>query len=769
MGRVLSPAAGPHTLQLRRWIVVFVGATAAGTSAGVAPAIASAVQRVPALTLWPLMLPVLILPLLAGAVAAVALSQAQRRKRVGEPATAVETRPSPIDRTWQAMVMAVMIGYGAEVALTGAIPLIPSLSGTDTVIRDTPLISYFPIVGIAGSSILTPRANGLCIVTLVPALILMLATSRGALTEVSVEQPLLLLVGVLMVTGMLHWMLDQGRALDRASAERRRQAVSLAADHARSVAQRRSNSFVHDHILSVLVSLAAGLEDSAQLRQAARSAVESLEPRAPGRRPATSASALFEALTTQIRSLSPEARLAVSTAVDHPVPAAVSQALADAAMEALRNSLRHAGGEEGPGSVERRIEMRSDAEGVAVVVSDDGRGFDPAAPAPGRHGLTGSIGTRLHDAGATARIRSAPGHGTAVSMTWAPSAGADQRAAGSSGAEVWPRSVASAVETVWARLIGVYAAVIHIAIAALEIRSGAYSTAVPVVASLAALALAAFLLLRSWPRASMPRWAVAVVLLIVPTTHLAVMLPIRTSGWPGFASWVAGAANAVCCCLLLRQRPRAAWAGELLLVATAVVWVVLSHRSPLILPSYLLPHAIALILWHLAVNRCTAASAAIAAAQARTAEVLALRQANMTADRIMRQAMESVRRRTSPLLGRVAAGEALTPQVRTRARLLEAELRDEIRAPFFTGTPVVRSAREARARGTDVILMDDRGDSRLPSDIRRAITDSIVEVLADGDQARVVVRVLPAGRPQLVSILTDTGVTILGPDGRPAR
>lgn len=263
MGRVLSPAAGPHTLQLRRWIVVFVGATAAGTSAGAAPTIASAIQRVPALTLWPLMLPVLILPLLAGAVAAVALVQARRRKQVGEPATAVETRPSPIDRTWQAMVMAVMIGYGAEVALTGAIPLIPSLSGTDTVIRDTPLISYFPIVGIAGSSILTPQANGLCIVTLVPALILMLATSRGALTEVSVEQPLLLLMGVLMVTGMLHWMLDQGRALDRASAERRRQAVSLAADHARSVAQGRSNSFVHDHILSVLISLAAGLEDSA--------------------------------------------------------------------------------------------------------------------------------------------------------------------------------------------------------------------------------------------------------------------------------------------------------------------------------------------------------------------------------------------------------------------------------------------------------------------------------------------------------------------------
>ena len=65
--------------------------------------------------------------------------------------------------------------------------------------------------------------------------------------------------------------------------------------------------------------------------------------------------------------------------------------------------------------------------------------------------------------------------------------------------------------------------------------------------------------------------------------------------------------------------------------------------------------------------------------------------------------------------------------------------------------------------------MEDRGDSRLPSDIRRAITSSIVQVLADGDQARVVIRVLPAGRPQLVSILTDTGATLLGADGRPVR
>ena len=53
--------------------------------------------------------------------------------------------------------------------------------------------------------------------------------------------------------------------------------------------------------------------------------------------------------------------------------------------------------------------------------------------------------------------------------------------------------------------------------------------------------------------------------------------------------------------------------------------------------------------------------------------------------------------------------EEVTPDIAMEARLLEAELRDEIRAPFFTGTAVVDAARRARGRGVEVLLLDDRG------------------------------------------------------------
>ena len=68
--------------------------------------------------------------------------------------------------------------------------------------------------------------------------------------------------------------------------------------------------------------------------------------------------------------------------------------------------------------------------------------------------------------------------------------------------------------------------------------------------------------------------------------------------------------------------------------------------------------------------------------------------------------------------------------MRTRARMLEAELRDERRAPFFTGTRVIESARAARTRGIDVILLDDRGTGNgLTDDAQEAIINRATRAL----------------------------------------
>lgn len=86
------------------------------------------------------------------------------------------------------------------------------------------------------------------------------------------------------------------------------------------------------------------------------------------------------------------------------------------AQEAVRNALRHSG------ATSLAVDLRVDpapAGGsrrtVVLVVSDDGRGFDPTASRPARFGLRGLAGL-VADAGGGLHVASAPGSGTTVTL-----------------------------------------------------------------------------------------------------------------------------------------------------------------------------------------------------------------------------------------------------------------------------------------------------------------------------------------------------------------
>ena len=108
--------------------------------------------------------------------------------------------------------------------------------------------------------------------------------------------------------------------------------------------------------------------------------------------------------------------------------------------------------------------------------------------------------------------------------------------------------------------------------------------------------------------------------------------------------------------------------------------------------------------------------------------------------------------------------------MRARARMLEAELRDERRAPFFTGTRVIESARAARTRGIDVILLDDRGTGNgLTDDAQKTIINQAIRALDDARKGQVVIRLLPPRqRPGLLSIVTDDDILTLNENGASA-
>ncbi len=91
--------------------------------------------------------------------------------------------------------------------------------------------------------------------------------------------------------------------------------------------------------------------------------------------------------------------------------------LIGAAREAATNAAVHAG----VANVDVFAEVAS--SGVDVFVLDAGRGFDPAAVAGDRRGLTDSIVGRVERAGGWAEVESWPGDGTEISLHLARGAG----------------------------------------------------------------------------------------------------------------------------------------------------------------------------------------------------------------------------------------------------------------------------------------------------------------------------------------------------------
>ncbi|MFD5079029.1 sensor histidine kinase [Streptomyces sp. NPDC058371] len=92
-----------------------------------------------------------------------------------------------------------------------------------------------------------------------------------------------------------------------------------------------------------------------------------------------------------------------------PLPAGPEVVVLRSCQEALTNARKHAGSSASVG-----ISVSYAAEALTVSVRDDGCGFDPDAPAGG-YGLAG-LRTRAAEVGGTARIRSAPGDGTTVTV-----------------------------------------------------------------------------------------------------------------------------------------------------------------------------------------------------------------------------------------------------------------------------------------------------------------------------------------------------------------
>lgn len=746
--RVSSP--GEYRLHVRRLVALFagLGVLEIGILSGPTVYFTEGVKPIAAAML---LAPIVVLAVVIAGVSAGAIYL----RRCGRPRRDLLRRA---DRLLAGLLAALLGVYVAVACVLAATRLLPIAAPGDALARMHPMLGWYFVIAAAGAVVLTRRWRFIFVVALAPLLLMVNATAIGELQFVSVEDVMLDMATNLATIGALTWLLRLAETSDASGAQQRAQAVELAARQASTRAQHEANSFIHDHILSALIAVANGLPDRAALRDSARQALDSLSAGTAVASP-VAARALLNDVAGRVGVMAGEIRTDVVLTREHEIPPEVAQAITEATLEAVRNSLRHAGNKDTP--VMRTVTLTSDACGVTIEVNDNGCGFDPAVAGRGRHGVSGSIIARMQDVGGRATVDSAPGEGACVTLRWRPLVdSADpqrpERDAAQSEAASWERSLSASMESAGAHAIAAGLALVHFILLVYECAVHSYWHWPPAALSFIALLPPAVLLLKAWPDALLPRWVAQLTVVVIAAVNFLVLPQIITTGWPGYASWCTGAGSDLSRGLLMRGRPVYAWVGSAATTLATAYWVISTGRPLFMIFTYMLGHYFTLASWHGVAHLSTRATTQIAVTQRETARLQAQQRAHEEADRIMTSRMASVRQRVTPLLAQIADGTAPTPKLRSQAYLLEAELRDEIRAPFFTGTSIVTSAQAARRRGTEVILLDDSGDNTTIDDqVRTNAVNYVTKFLNVTQSNRVVIRLNPPRRPTLLTIVTD--------------
>jgi hypothetical protein len=361
-------------------------------------------------------------------------------------------------------------------------------------------------------------------------------------------------------------------------------------------------------------------------------------------------------------------------------------------------------------------------------------------------------------------VRSRPGHGTTVVLSWA--ARAQPKAKRQSGQRTYPKlgtvSPAALAGLIWV-LVG-----LHFVLGWTSLDQ--VTRAWPVFAGQALAAIATWLSLRGLSKSRIPAsWAVAVVLLLLGTT-LFVQAVLPTGQWPGYATWHSSVVMALMIVLLFRGRAKIAWLGVLAFALVSMVWAATHGLGFGELARVLFGP----VSWMVVAQLASGWLLELEHRQqtARIASQSANRAIAQSYSRlVMRDVwLRQLKQQAGPLLATLADDTSeLSPAEAEAAVALERRLRDGLRAAnlLTEGTQDVVEA--ARSRGIEVSLVDSRG-SALPEPVKIAIRDQLHRLADDRLIRRLVVRAAPEGYPAATILVSRTDATSdllnLDADGR---
>ncbi|MEO6827832.1 MAG: ATP-binding protein [Microbacteriaceae bacterium] len=319
----------------------------------------------------------------------------------------------------------------AVVYLTAVVTWPATMADSAAHAPDRPWLWYLCTVATAAAVVALPVWQAAAYTVIAPlayGIIRVLPSGGGAswrLAAVDVTYAVILGGVVLVIVTMLR---QAASDVDRAQQTALKQYAAAVRQHATDAERVSVDALVHDSVLTALLAAAsAGSEETKLLAvRMARNAIGHLNTTeesiaaAPNGVTEVSVSRLGSRVRAAARVLSVPFAVSVRRLGDGSIPEPVAEAVYSATVQAMVNSMQHAGG----AGIRRQIRLLgTEADGVAgpglvVEVADSGSGFDPDTVPADRLGLRISIVDRVAQAGGAATVRSHPGVGTTVVIQW---------------------------------------------------------------------------------------------------------------------------------------------------------------------------------------------------------------------------------------------------------------------------------------------------------------------------------------------------------------
>lgn len=584
-----------------------------------------------------------------------------------------------------------------------------------------------------------------------------LPAGGGAGLLTSCQEALFVPTVGLAITAVALGMIAAARAADALAERVYDQALDQALDEAVGAERARLDQIMHDDVMTVLTA-AANAQDPLTVRATAGLATATLtkiDALSGGDRTVgeLSGDAFARLVARTVRYVSPLVSFATAGApIRVNLPADAAEVLLGAVREAVRNAVAHGAPSEVRVTL-RHLATTPDTATMQLEVLDDGTGFELEQVSAPRLGMRVAA-EALARVGAASTLRSEPGQGTTVRITYATSltdsTGPEPRPA------TLPEEPGLPAEFPTGQLILItWLCVASQVVDGLLHLPETTSVALTISSMIVMLALTA-LVLRPGHGLRLARGAacLAVALVALLTALMSFALPLDELVDP--LIWQGFPLQLIFVVLVIRRRPWYAVAAAAAEMTVSTAWAVSYPVSPgwpgLFNTAFGAASFLGMaVLVSRVLRTITARQEVLRAAE------LAGIEGSVThyAAEVQRWLwLEDLRSQARDVLRQIASSTgSVRDELRQSALLVEAALRESLLARNVMSEELSALTDTARRRGIDVRFVDSR-DSPVDQEVERAVLAEVRSAVTAASVDRIVVRLSPRAQDQAVSVLT---------------